>query len=170
MATLTAGSRTTTNLTALQFPGLVSVAMADADVATINNLIVNDDNPTLAVPGAFSKTGLLFIPNRGVLTMQPGDWVLVTPEGWPILMTDNALGFTTARNGTPVTGSKAMVMASSVLLDGWQVGGLVASAGNITAGTLISAISADGLTITMSAVAIGSPGAVSITYGSFTHS
>ena len=35
---------------------------------------------------AFSKQGLLYIPNRGVLQVLPGDWVGVDNYGWPILV------------------------------------------------------------------------------------
>jgi hypothetical protein len=84
MATRTMGTSSTTALTAVLYGRM----MADADVATIAALIKNDTvglNPI--VPGAFAKTGLLYVPNRGVLQVLPGDFVAVDPAtGWPILV------------------------------------------------------------------------------------
>lgn len=169
MATKTAGSNATTTLTALQFPSFSATSLSDADVATIAALIVNDDNPSLVQPGAFSRMGLLYVPNRGVLQMQPGDWVAVTPEGWPILLSDNVLPTTLTLTGTPISGTNSMVVTASALTAGWQIGGSIAGSG-IAAGTLITNISANGLTVTFSLNATSSPGATTITYGSFTHS
>jgi len=106
MATATGGTAAATSLTALQFAG----ALAPADIGSINNAIWDDwvntypNNPTAAlntipafakvVPsGQFAQTGLLFIPNRGVLRCQPGDWVMVDPvSGWPVLVSRTAMG------------------------------------------------------------------------------
>ena len=94
MATGTGGSASTTRLTSL----LVSGAMADADVATIMAAIKGDagnaNSPIGAgylMPGAFSHTGILYVPGRGVLQCQPGDYVMVGPStGWPILVSGTA--------------------------------------------------------------------------------
>lgn len=109
MATGTGGTTSTTALTTLQFaPGSGTLI---ADVATIASAIWDDranvypNNPTTALntiaasakplPGAFSTNGLLYIPNRGVLEMQPGDYVMVdTVSGWPILVSRTAIGIT----------------------------------------------------------------------------
>ena len=105
MATTTGGTTTTTALTSLQFTG----ALLPADIATINNMIFDDrqnvypNNPTgpLNVIAAaaqvngfsFAHTGLLSIPNRGVLRMQPGDYVMIDAvSGWPILVSRTAIG------------------------------------------------------------------------------
>lgn len=47
-------------------------------------------------PGAPGKmgwepNGLLFIPNRGVLRVLPGDWVGVDNRGWPILLSADTI-------------------------------------------------------------------------------
>ena len=42
------------------------------------------------LPGAF-QGGQLFIPNRGVLIVLPGDWVGVDSQGWPILVSKNSI-------------------------------------------------------------------------------
>lgn len=169
MSTLTGGTKATTTLTALQFPGPTGVAMSDADVATIAAAIINDKSPSLSWPGAFSKMGLLYIPNRGVLQVLPDDFVMVTPGGWPILVSSMSCALTLTANGTPVSGSTAMTMGSNVIPLGWKIGGSI-SGTNIATGATISNISSDGLTITMSLAATGSPGSETITYGSFTHS
>jgi hypothetical protein len=88
MATFTGG---TTSTTALPYgltyqPGYAS-GMAAADIATIGEHILNDlvnTNPIMREP--FSSNGLLFVPNRGVLQMRPGDVVFVDNTGWPILV------------------------------------------------------------------------------------
>ena len=99
MATITAGTNATTTLTAVTF----SKVLLAADVATIQQAILNDGSqsgqqPAKAAPsakpiwpGAFQSNGLLFIPNRGVLQCLPGDWVGVDANGWPILLSRNAI-------------------------------------------------------------------------------
>jgi len=73
-------------------PGFNS-GVAAADLATINNDIKDDQNVAHPkVPGAFSYNGQLFIPNRGVLKLLPGDWVAVdATTGWPILLSSYAI-------------------------------------------------------------------------------
>jgi hypothetical protein len=106
MATTTGGTTTTTALTSLIMTG----AMLPADVATINNLVFDDrvnvypNNPTAAlnvIPaaaqnpagGAFSQAGTLWVPNRGLLKVFPGDYVMVEAvSGWPILVSRTAIG------------------------------------------------------------------------------
>ena len=99
MATLTLGTKTTTTLTAIKFVPSMSVA----DLATIPQAILNDNSQTSGElanaapsakpvwPGAFARTGLLFIPNRGVLRALPGDYIGVDANGWPILLSSNAI-------------------------------------------------------------------------------
>lgn len=95
MATKTAGTTASTSLTALQFfPGYgASAAMAPADIATVANGIKNDQvNGQPIFPNAFSSNGLLYVPNRGVLQMLPGDWVAYdTQSGWPVLISKLAM-------------------------------------------------------------------------------
>ncbi len=92
MAVLTLGTTSTTAITkALKFlPGIGS--MVPADQATIANAILNDLNPAHPiVPASFDSGGFLFIPNRGVLQVLPGDYVGVDSTGWPILISANAI-------------------------------------------------------------------------------
>jgi len=73
------------------------VATAAADVADINQAILNDQNPRFPVAqtdgsGGFVKEGLLYVPNRGVLTLFPGDVVaLDSTSGQVILLTARGL-------------------------------------------------------------------------------
>lgn len=64
-----------------------------ANVAFITNKIRNDAvNGFPIYPGAFSNTGLLIIPNRGILQAKPGDVVAVdSVTGWPILISSAAI-------------------------------------------------------------------------------
>jgi len=91
MSTLTLGTNATTSLTALAYLAGIG-SMVPADQATIANAIKNDVNPAHPIwPGAFSANGLLFVPNRGVLQMLPGDYVGVDDQGWPILVSANSI-------------------------------------------------------------------------------
>jgi hypothetical protein len=83
MALLTMGTDTTSNLSALLMTG----AMSAQDVGTFANLVKNDKiNGNPIHPGAFQQTGFLFVPNRGILQVLPGDYVGVDSTGWPILV------------------------------------------------------------------------------------
>jgi hypothetical protein len=75
---------------------------AQADNAAINNAILSDGSTTGADmttpigkgqiwPGAWIFDGQLFIPNRGMLKVFPGDWVGVDSQGWPILVSANSI-------------------------------------------------------------------------------
>lgn len=84
MALVTFGTNATSTLTAMQWLNRVAQI---ADIASICNSIKDDDNPAHPrVPGAFANNGVLFIPNRGVLRLQPTDWVGLTSTGFPILV------------------------------------------------------------------------------------
>ncbi len=77
--------------------GLSSLVMGaasavTADAALLNAAILNDKiNGNPIWPGAFSQSGLLFIPNRGILAVLPGDVIAVDATGWPILVSANAI-------------------------------------------------------------------------------
>lgn len=98
MATVTLGTTANNSLTALQFSA--GSGMLDPDVASIAQAIFDDvlglgtnSKPARVVPGAFVRSGLLFIPNRGVLKVLPTDFVGVdTNSGWPILVSGNVIG------------------------------------------------------------------------------
>lgn len=93
MATKAIGTNATTSLTyGLKFlPGYGS-GMSAADIATISEHIKDDLNPAHPLmPNGFSANGLLYVPNRGILKMLPGDYVAVDPTtGWPILISKYA--------------------------------------------------------------------------------
>jgi hypothetical protein len=83
------GSATTSNLTGLTFirgdtPG---------NMRFITSRIRDDRISGFPLfPGAFSNTGILTIPNRGVLQVFPGD-VIATDSvtGWPVLISAAAV-------------------------------------------------------------------------------
>jgi hypothetical protein len=87
MATKTLGTTATTTLTAIAYlQGGSGIAAADA--ATIRSYIKDDQTNGAPVwQGGFDVSGLLYVPNRGVLKILPGDWIGVdTVTGWPILV------------------------------------------------------------------------------------
>jgi hypothetical protein len=95
MATTTGGTTANNSLTSLVF---ASAGLLPADVATIAQAILDDQYglnagvPARVVPGAFSQQGLLFIPNRGLVKVLPGDVVMVDPaSGWPVLVSAKAI-------------------------------------------------------------------------------
>lgn len=94
MALLTGGTSATTSLAALKFlPGWNSGVSA-ADVAAFNADVKDDINVAHPlVPGSLDmSTSRLYIPNRGVLQLLPGDYVMVdATTGWPILVSKYAI-------------------------------------------------------------------------------
>lgn len=89
MATGTLGTAATTSLTSITWNHVSAVA----DVASILAGIKNQSNPAHPVwPGAFAKSGQLFLPNnRGVINMQPGDVVAFDHNGWPIVVSSESI-------------------------------------------------------------------------------
>jgi hypothetical protein len=88
MATVTLGTNAATSLTALAFNRSAAVA----DVASIAAGIKNDLNVAHPRFPGFTKGGLLFVPNRGVLQVLPGDYVgFDATTGWPILLSAFAI-------------------------------------------------------------------------------
>jgi hypothetical protein len=98
------GVGSTVALTALRHPGsfisqagvVQAFAETDADVATINQAIKDDQNLNLPAPGGgpmwgYSRAGQLYVPNRGWLKVLPGDLIMVDPAvGWPLLLSARA--------------------------------------------------------------------------------
>jgi hypothetical protein len=83
-------------LTALVWNG---VATAAADVADINQIILDDQNARHPLAqtsgcGGFVKEGVLYVPNRGALTLFPGDVVaLDATSGQIILVSAQSIQF-----------------------------------------------------------------------------
>lgn len=93
MSTKTLGTSATTSLNpAIKFlPGYGS-GVAPADMASMATSIKNDINPAHPImQEAFSTNGLLYVPNRGILKVLPGDWVGIDSQGWPILVSKNSI-------------------------------------------------------------------------------
>jgi hypothetical protein len=87
MATSTLGTTANNSLTSL----INSGAMAAADIATIANAILNDQDGQHIFAGAYAQNSLLYVPNRGILKVLPGDYVGVDSQGWPILVSKNSI-------------------------------------------------------------------------------
>lgn len=175
MATKTFGSLATTTLTAVQFSP-DATTLSEADLATVAQGIYNQDVLARSfvkrgVPGAFSRSGVLYIPERGYLKLFAGDWVAIDPfTGWPLLFPQSVVPKTLTATGT-TNSTTAVTFASSVIALGWARGLHITDAsGDIPASTSIADISADGLTVTLSAAATGSHSGNVCTVGSFTHS
>lgn len=94
MATKTLGTTANNSLNpAIQFlPGWNSGVLA-ADAAAIAVGIKDDLNVAHPlIPGAFDMSvSRLYIPNRGILQVLPGDWIGVDNQGWPILVSKNSI-------------------------------------------------------------------------------
>jgi hypothetical protein len=95
MATGTVGTSATNSLVSKLFPvnGALTAAQVAADIAAIANAIKDDQNNIHPIwPGAWSQSGMLSIPNRGILKVLPGDYVAVdATTGWPILISARAI-------------------------------------------------------------------------------
>lgn len=90
MALKTLGSNATNTLQALVFN---SGSSAQADIALINKNIKNDQGNLHPIwPDAF-RSGKLYVPNRGVLSILPGDYIAYDAFGWPILVAKNSIAF-----------------------------------------------------------------------------
>lgn len=178
MTVKTLGTNATTTLNAVQWPSSYGgVALSDADIATIALSILNDQVPRqkrtpVIQAGAFSRDGLLFLPNnRGVIKLEPGDWVWVDPSGFPGVIGKRAVAATAATTGDTNTSTAITNLATNVLTLGWSSNMQILSSNNdITAGTVISAIASDGLSLTLSAAATASNAGGTLTVGAWTHS
>lgn len=84
MSLATFGTNATSTLSAMQW---LNNGAQVADAAAFSAGIKDDVNvahPRL--PQGFTNNGMLFVPNRGVLKLLPGDWVAYSSTGFPILM------------------------------------------------------------------------------------
>ena len=172
MATKTVGTTGTTVLTAVQIPPSYNATpyVSDTDWATIANSILSDEGVHPIEPGGVTRQGLLYLPRRrGVIKLMPGDWVAVDLNGWPVVISNYSLPQTLTATGTHNT-TTTITFASSVLALGWQVG-MPMSGTDVGTSAVISAISADGKTVTASVASTGS-GAQTVTVdgGGWTHS
>ena len=88
MAVKTLGTTANNSLSALAFSGVMNAS----DFADLQQAILDDKNVAHPIfPGAFTRDGHLFVPNRGVQKVLAGDWVGVDNEGWPILVSANSI-------------------------------------------------------------------------------
>ena len=90
MALLTAGSSTTSVLSALQYIG---ASTSVVDLAAFCALCKDDVNVTHpALPGTVDITGILHVPNRGAIPLIINDWLVVDPAvGFPFVISNGAM-------------------------------------------------------------------------------
>ncbi len=94
MALLTGGTSATTSLNALLMGrGIGSGGkMVAADLASLQQKILDDQNVNHPIWPQALTDQQLWVPNRGVLQILPGDYVMVdTTTGWPILVSAYAI-------------------------------------------------------------------------------
>lgn len=84
MALVTFGSNAQTTLSAFQWTPVAS----PANVALINNAIKTQGVVQRNEPAAFANNGFLFVPNRGVLKLLDGDWIVIGSTGMPFIMSN----------------------------------------------------------------------------------
>lgn len=97
MALKTLGTNGTTTLNAL----VAGTDLTPADIAQVRANIKNDLLNSLSTPGspviwpgAFEfENGLLYIPRRGVLKVESGDYVAYDAFGWPILVSKYSIAY-----------------------------------------------------------------------------
>lgn len=106
MALQTLGTNANNTLTAIQYraSAVGGQTHTRTDFAALAALILDDRSSPMGqpaqsapsakpiFPGAFNPFyNTLVIPNRGVLKVLPGDWIGVDANGWPILVSRNAV-------------------------------------------------------------------------------
>ena len=182
MTLKTIGTLATTTLSGAQFSSDPN-ALSNADFATMANGIwawygAQGNKVGQIIPGALSRDGILTAGDVMLIKLGKlftGNWICTDQFGTPFFIPRRSLPTVTTLSGTPISGSASITMASSVIVAGWMVGTHITGT-DIPANTVIGTISASGLVITMqntSGVAVtatGSPGSVTITAGTFTHS
>lgn len=177
MAVKTLGTNATTTLSAVQWPSTYAGgSISNTDFATIANDILNDAVPAglltnTIFPGAFVREGKLYVPNRGVLSIHPGDWIAVdTSTGWPILIGANTIPLTLTATGNTHTSITVDSLSSNVLNLGWRAGMIIKSSNSdIPAATQIKTIASNGLSLTLTAAATGTNTGGTMTVSNWTH-
>jgi hypothetical protein len=72
-------------------------SISATDFANMQQHIMDDlinsapNHPILA--DAFTRIGQLFVPNRGVLQIRPGDVIAYDSAGWPILISADSIAY-----------------------------------------------------------------------------
>ena len=88
MALKTLGTAATTSIVAISWNPMSSIA----DIAAIEANIKSQSNPAHPiVPGCF-EGGKLYLPERrGIVLLQPGDWIGYDNFGWPIVVSKESI-------------------------------------------------------------------------------
>jgi hypothetical protein len=140
----------------------------------MNGLIWNDAlNPQaqlnhVNLSQSLTPNGLLYVPNRGVLRVYPGDWVAVDAAGWPVLIGRESLPQTLTVTGTLNSTTAVTGLSANVLAQGWWAG-MPITGTNVGSNNFIKAIAPGGLSLTLLNAATGG-GSQTLTAGAWTHS
>lgn len=70
-----------------------AVTLSQAATATAAAVRIAIVRQAMTVPGALQRDGRLFVPNRGILKVLPGDIVAVDNLGFPYLIPGNAIAY-----------------------------------------------------------------------------
>jgi hypothetical protein len=166
MATTTLGTVSTSTLTAIQWqPAGVSAS----DLTAIRNAILNDKIiglPNPIYPGAL-EDGKLYVPNRGVLTILPGDWIGVDQNGFPYLIPGTYVPVASGMSTTGITQSGSAVissLATNAVSLGW-VAGMFVGGSNVSSGAQIQSISPGGSSVVLTSTVAASSAAATISVG-----
>lgn len=173
MALVTLGTVSSTSFQALQ---IVAGSNSAADLATLRNNITNDavqpsGNARPIYPGALENS-TLFVPNRGRLTLLPGDWVGVDSTTGAILLVPGTI-LPTLLTTTAATSSGSTIvtgLATGAGTMGLVAGMAIASTAAFSSGTIIQQIVPGGSSIILNFPAAISSAAATLTFGGpFTH-
>jgi hypothetical protein len=83
----------TTGVSGIAFASSISAT----DFATMQQNIKDDlinSAPNHPIYGdSFTRMGQLFVPNRGILQIRPGDVIAYDSAGWPILISADSIAY-----------------------------------------------------------------------------
>jgi len=93
VSTRTLVTKSATTLTAIQRQSATVAAghYNPADIAALNALVINDQNPSQHIYQSLQPNGLLVVPNRGVLKVLAGDVVAVDLNGFPVVISAQSI-------------------------------------------------------------------------------
>lgn len=172
MATAQITLNSTSSLTGVQFqPDLNSTDAASILTNIRNDLVTPTSGIFPQYPGAFFKGGIVYFPNRGQLSVRPGDWICWDQQGYPFCIPSASLP-TTAQLRLAAVSSFMITASTSGTLPsaaGWIPGMVISTGTTIVAnGTFITKISS--YTITINASAINAPSSIATNAGPWSHS
>jgi hypothetical protein len=89
MALVTIGTNATITWSGVQWLS----SLAPADIASINNVIKGQGTLNLVqAASGFANNGILTYPDgRGQVKLVPGDWIMITSTGFPVVVSNRAV-------------------------------------------------------------------------------